>query len=70
MFHVTGFTELDLGDGVTGVIMSDLAVNYKAEAQMFDELAINERVDRRAGFGGIELQLNRNCARRNCGKQD
>jgi len=44
MFHVTGFTELDLGDGVTGVIMSDLAVNYKAEAQMFDELTIDTHV--------------------------
>ena len=39
-FHVLGFSEMDLGDGHTGVIMTDLAVNYKAEAYLFDELLI------------------------------
>lgn len=35
-----GFSEVDLGDGETGIIMSDLVVNYKAEASIFDELLI------------------------------
>lgn len=35
-----GCTELDLGDGETGIIMSDLAVNYRAEGYMLDEIRI------------------------------
>jgi len=40
-FHEMGVSELDLGDGRTGVIMTDLAVNYRAEAFLFDELSID-----------------------------
>ena len=40
-----GFTELDLGDGETGIIMADLAVNYLGEAFMFDELTVYSHVD-------------------------
>ncbi len=39
-FRTMGFSEVDLGDGETGVIMSDLVVNYKTEASLFDELLI------------------------------
>ena len=40
LLHGLGLNELDLGDGQTGIIITDLAVNYKAEAFMFDELII------------------------------
>ncbi|MCX5813909.1 MAG: thioesterase family protein [Proteobacteria bacterium] len=41
MLRSIGVSEKDLGDGKTGIIMSDLAVNYKSEAFMFDELVID-----------------------------
>jgi acyl-CoA thioester hydrolase len=44
MFRSMGLSEMDLGDGKTGIIMSDLAVNYKSEAFMFDELLIDTHV--------------------------
>ena len=44
MFRSMGFKELNLGDGRTGIIMSDLAVNYKAEAFMADELCIDTHI--------------------------
>jgi acyl-CoA thioester hydrolase len=44
MFRSMGLSEMDLGDGKTGIIMSDLAVNYKSEAFMFDELMIDTHV--------------------------
>jgi acyl-CoA thioester hydrolase len=52
MFHSVGLSELDLGDGRTGVVMSDLVVNYKSEAFIFDELLIETHVDEftRTGF--------------------
>ena len=40
-----GLSELDLGDGKTGIIMSDLAVNYLGEGFLFDELTILTQVD-------------------------
>jgi acyl-CoA thioesterase FadM len=51
-FHEMGVSELDLGDGETGVIMTDLAVNYRAEAFLFDELSIDTHFDEmgRSGF--------------------
>ncbi len=47
-----GFNEGDLGDGKTGVIMSDLEVNYRAGAFMFDELVFDNHVGEisRTGF--------------------
>jgi acyl-CoA thioester hydrolase len=45
MFHAMGLSELDLGDGRTGVVMSDLVVNYKSEAFLFDRLLVETRVD-------------------------
>ncbi|HBA53392.1 acyl-CoA thioesterase [Syntrophorhabdus aromaticivorans] len=45
-------SEADLGDGRTGIIMSDLAVNFRAEGFMFDELLIDTHIGEfsRTGF--------------------
>ncbi|OPY67438.1 MAG: hypothetical protein A4E57_02314 [Syntrophorhabdaceae bacterium PtaU1.Bin034] len=43
--HSMGLSEADLGDGHTGVIMSDLIVNFKAEAYMLDELTVDTQMD-------------------------
>jgi acyl-CoA thioester hydrolase len=45
LFHSLGLSELDLGDGQTGIIITDMIVNYKAEAFMFDELLIDTHID-------------------------
>jgi len=52
MFHSIGLSEMDLGDGRTGVVMTDLTVNYKAEGHLFDELLVETHVDEftRTGF--------------------
>jgi len=52
MLHALGLSELDLGDGRTGIVMTDLAVNYKAEGYLFDELLIETHVGEitRTGF--------------------
>jgi len=39
-----GLSESDLGDGRTGVIMFDLAVNYRGEGFLFDALRIESHV--------------------------
>lgn len=44
MFRSIGLSEMDLGDGKTAIIMADLAVNYKSEAFMFDEILIDTHV--------------------------
>ena len=44
LFRNLGFSELDLGDKQTGIIITDLAVNYRAEAFLFDELVIETHV--------------------------
>ena len=44
MFRSMGLSEIDLGDGQTGIIISDLVVNFKAEAFMFDELLIDTHI--------------------------
>src|SRR4030042_4639662 len=40
-----GCSEFDLGDGKTGIIMSDLGVNYLGEGFMFDEIIIHSTID-------------------------
>ena len=40
LFHSLGISEMDLGDSKTGIIITDLAVNYRGETFMFDELLI------------------------------
>lgn len=44
IFHSMGMSQLDLGTAQTGIIMSDLAVNYLAEAFLFDELFIDTHI--------------------------
>ena len=51
LFRSLGISELDLGDGHTGIIMADLAINYKAEAFMFDELLIETHIGELAEKG-------------------
>lgn len=43
-FHSLGLREDDLGDGHTGIIMSDLVVNFRSEAFMFDEILIDTHI--------------------------
>ena len=45
MLNQMGFSELNLGDGQTGVIMSDLAVSFKAEGFMLDHIEILSHID-------------------------
>jgi len=45
MLRTLGFSELDLGDGKTGIIMADLAVNYIGEGFMFDEVTVLTHID-------------------------
>jgi acyl-CoA thioester hydrolase len=40
-----GLTELNLGDGKTGIIMADLAVNYLKEGFLFDQFIIFTHID-------------------------
>jgi acyl-CoA thioesterase FadM len=51
LFHSLGLSELDLGDRQTGIIVTDLIVNYKAEAFMFDDLTIDTHIDEVAQKG-------------------
>jgi len=44
LFHALGLTELDLGDGDTGIIMTDLVVTFKKEASLFEEITIESHV--------------------------
>jgi acyl-CoA thioester hydrolase len=39
-----GLSEMNLGDGRTGIIMVDLAVNYQGEGFMFDVIRIESHV--------------------------
>ena len=41
ILHGLGFNEEDLGDGQTGITISELAVNLKTQAFVFDELQIH-----------------------------
>lgn len=44
LFRLLGLTELDLGDGETGIIMSDLVVTFKEEAFLFEEVTVESHV--------------------------
>ena len=44
VFNALGYKELDLGDGKTGIIIGDLAVNFKAEGFLNDKLRIESQV--------------------------
>jgi acyl-CoA thioester hydrolase len=43
-FHVLGITELDLGDGKTGMLMRDLVVNFREEVFMFDDVVVGSHI--------------------------
>ncbi len=45
LFRGLGLSETDLGDGQTGIIITDLTVNYRAEAFLFDNLCIETHID-------------------------
>jgi acyl-CoA thioester hydrolase len=45
LLRALGFSELDLGDGKTGIIMADLAINYLGEGFMFDEITVYSHID-------------------------
>lgn len=44
LFHQLGCSEVDLGDGHTGIIMADLAINFKAEGFLFETLRIDSHI--------------------------
>lgn len=46
LLHSFGFTELDLGDRETGIIVSELQVSYRAEGHLLDEIIIQSDVIR------------------------
>ena len=52
MLFSMGVSEAHLGDGQTGVIMSDLAVNFKTETFMLDAVVIDTHIGEfsRTGF--------------------
>ncbi len=41
VFQSMGLTQVDLGDGVTGIIIADIVVTFKAEAFLHDEIVID-----------------------------
>ena len=41
LLRTLGLSELNLGDGQTGIILGDLVVNFKAEGFLFDVLHID-----------------------------
>ena len=45
LFDQLGCSELDLGDGQTGIILGDLAVNFKIEGLLFDQILIESQID-------------------------
>ncbi|OPY73004.1 MAG: hypothetical protein A4E64_02701 [Syntrophorhabdus sp. PtaU1.Bin058] len=49
LFRLLGLTELDLGDGETGIIMSDLVVTFKEEAFLFEEVTVESHVGEISG---------------------
>ena len=44
MLRQVGCSELDLGDGETGIIMNELAVSYCVEGYMFDEITVHSQI--------------------------
>lgn len=39
-----GASELDLGDGETGIVMKELTIKFKNEAFLFDELTVKTKI--------------------------
>ncbi len=51
VFLSMGLTEVDFGDGVTGIIIADLVATYKAEAFLHDEIVIDTQMGAFTGHG-------------------
>lgn len=51
MMRQLGCSELDLGDGQTAIVMTELAVNFVGEGFLFDEVTIHSRMDQVGYFG-------------------
>ncbi|MBP7553167.1 MAG: thioesterase family protein [Spirochaetes bacterium] len=45
MLEKMGFTELNIGDNETGLIMADLAVNFKEEGFLLDNIEISSQIE-------------------------
>jgi acyl-CoA thioesterase FadM len=45
LLNQMGLTELNLGNNKTGIIMSDLSVNYLGEGFMFDKITVFSHID-------------------------
>ncbi|MCG8571945.1 MAG: thioesterase family protein [Spirochaetes bacterium] len=46
-----GFGELNLGDQKTGIIMTDLVVNFRNQGYMHDEITIQSQIDEISSVG-------------------
>ncbi len=46
-----GFSEMNLGDSQTGIILADLAINFKAEGFMLDKLCLESHIGEIARHG-------------------
>jgi acyl-CoA thioesterase FadM len=51
VFASLGLSEVDLGDGVTGIIMADITVNFKAEGYLHDQIVIDTHLGAFTGHG-------------------
>ncbi len=45
IFQQLGFTELDLGDSKTGIIIGDLVINFRSEGFLDEELNIESQIE-------------------------
>jgi acyl-CoA thioesterase FadM len=60
MFRELGCSELDVGDGTTGTVLTDLTVSYTAEAFLFDRLTVESGVDE---VGGTSIRVHQRMLR-------
>ena len=62
LFNHLNAAELDLGDGTTGIVLTDLVINYLGEGHMFDELTVMSHVDEieKTGFRVFHYAINEN----------
>jgi acyl-CoA thioesterase FadM len=60
VFQSMGLTQVDLGDGVTGIIIADIVVTFKAEAFLHDEIVIDTHFGAFTGHSFTAFQRIRN----------
>lgn len=51
LFNKLGNSELDLGDKKTGIIMTDLIINYKSEGYLLDKVKVFTKFDEITDIG-------------------